>query len=140
METWLQISILINHGTNFYKFNHFIVFNTSLNFQVRKSLKGQLRDSTGQIFERNWHKPENSSTSDSESELALCSLPSTSSESIDGPEDFGVVGYDPNNLFDEDRTFLASRTISSAINIAVFGVVTVCISTFIIYKCLKKVL
>lgn len=94
----------------------------------------------GQIFERNWHKPENSSTSDSESEMALCSLPSTSTESLDCAEDFGVVAYDPDNLFVEDPTRLASRTINGAINIAIFGLVTVCVSTFIIYKCLKKVL
>ena len=94
----------------------------------------------GQIFERNWHKPENSSTSDSESEMALCSLPSTSSESLDGPEDFGVIALDSDCLFEEEGTHLANRTLSNAINIAVFGVVTVCISTFIIYKCLKKVL
>ncbi|KAI6657968.1 NEDD8-conjugating enzyme Ubc12-like [Oopsacas minuta] len=114
--------------------------------KVRKSLKGQLKDSSGHVFERNWHKPENSTPSDSESEelvsFSPTSLPSTPIM-FDNSGEYRAIdssrhGHDSNNLLDYDGRNAATVTLNTAINIAILGVVTVCVSTFIIYKCLKK--
>ena len=108
-------------------------------------MKGQLKDSNGQHFERNWHRPSTGTPSDSESEAELETFSAPSTPDIFDTSDDNIrtvarLGRDSDELFEEEGRHPAVKTLNSAISYAVFGMVTVVVSTFLIYKCIKKFL